>query len=42
MQGQFRGWYVKVDGKNVLMDNGKVLEYQPLEVKQNLTNSPYV
>ena len=33
---------VKVDGKNVLMDNGKALEYQPLEVKQNLTNSPYV
>ena len=33
---------VAFDGKNVLMDNGKVLEYQPLEVKQNLTNSPYV
>lgn len=27
---------VKVDGKNVLMDNGKALEYQPLEVKQIL------
>ena len=33
---------VKVDGKELVMDNGKPLEYQPFEVMQNLTNSPYV
>ena len=33
---------VKVDGKELLMDNGKPLEYQPFEVKQNLTNSKYI
>ena len=33
---------VKVDGKDAVMDNGKTLVYQPFEVKQNLTNSPYV
>ena len=33
---------VKVDGKELKMDNGKPLEYQPFEVMQNLTNSPYI
>lgn len=33
---------VKVDGHELLMDNGKPLEYQPLEVAQNLTNSKFV
>ena len=33
---------VKVDGKELEMDNGKSLEYQPFEVMQNLTNSPYI
>ena len=33
---------VKVDGKELKMDNGKPLEYQPFEVMQNLTNSLYV
>ena len=33
---------VKVDGKELLMDNGKPLEYQPFEVRQNLTNSKYI
>ena len=33
---------VKVDGKELMMDNGKPLEYQPFEVMQNLTNSPYI
>ena len=33
---------VKVDGKELLMDNGKPLEYQPFEVMQNLTNSKYI
>ena len=33
---------VKVDGKELKMDNGKSLEYQPFEVMQNLTNSPYI
>ena len=33
---------VRVDGKELLMDNGKPLEYQPFEVMQNLTNSPYI
>ena len=33
---------VWVDHKQVMMDNGKPLVYQPFEVKQNLTNSPYV
>lgn len=33
---------VKVDGKELMLDNGKPLEYQPFEVKQNLTNSPYI
>ena len=33
---------VKVDGKELMTDNGKPLEYQPFEVMQNLTNSPYI
>ena len=33
---------VKVDGNELLMDNGKPLEYQPFEVAQNLTNSQYI
>lgn len=33
---------VKVDGKELEMDNGKPLEYLPFEVMQNLTNSPYI
>ena len=33
---------VKVDGKELKMDNGKPLEYQPFEVMQNLTNSPNI
>lgn len=33
---------VKVDGHELLMDNGKLLEYQPFEVAQNLTNSKFV
>ena len=33
---------VKVDGKELKMDNGKPLEYQSFEVMQNLTNSPYI
>lgn len=33
---------VKVDGKELLMDNGKPLEYQPFEVAQNLTNSKFI
>ena len=33
---------VKVDGHELLMDNGKPLEYQPFEVAQNLTNSKFI
>lgn len=33
---------VKVDGHELLMDNGKLLEYQPFEVAQNLTNSKFI
>lgn len=33
---------VKVDDHELLMDNGKPLEYQPFEVAQNLTNSKFV
>ncbi len=33
---------VEVDGEPIILDNGKQLEYQPFEVKQNLTNSPYI
>lgn len=33
---------VKVDGHELLIDNGKPLEYQPFEVAQNLTNSKFV
>ena len=32
----------EVDGKTIMMDNGKPLEYHPLELKLNLTGSPYV
>ena len=41
-KANFVAGIVKVDGKELKMDNGKPLEYQPFEVKQNLTNSPYV
>lgn len=33
---------VKVDGHELLMDNGKPLEYQPFEVAQNLTYNKFV
>ncbi len=33
---------VKVNGEQVMLANGKPLEYQPFEVKPNLTNSKYV
>ena len=33
---------VKVDGHELLMDNGKPLEYQPFEVAQNLTSSKFI
>ena len=33
---------VKVDGHELLMDNGNPLEYQPFEVAQNLTNSKFI
>lgn len=33
---------VKVDGKELMQDDGKPLEYQPFEVKQNLTDSKYI
>lgn len=33
---------VKVNGKELIMDNGKPLEYQPFEVAQNLTGSKYI
>lgn len=33
---------VKVDDHELLMDNGKPLEYQPFEVAQNLTNSKFI
>lgn len=38
----FYAGVVVVDGKTVMMDNGKPLEYMPLELKPNLTGSPYV
>ena len=38
----FYAGVVEVDGKTVMMDNGKPLEYMPLELKLNLTGSPYV
>ena len=38
----FVAGFVYVDGKQLPMDNGKPLEYQPFEVMQNLTNSPYI
>ncbi len=38
----FVAGFVKVDGNELVLDNGKPLEYQPFEVMQNLTNSPYV
>ena len=33
---------VQGDGKPVVLDNGKPLVYQPFEVMQNLTNSPFI
>lgn len=33
---------VKVDGKVLKLDTGEPLVYYPFEVKQNLTNSPYI
>ena len=38
----FYAGVVEVDGKPVMMDNGEQLEYFPLELKLNLTGSPYV
>ena len=38
----FYAGIVEVDGKPVMMDNGEPLEYFPLELKLNLTGSPYV
>lgn len=38
----FYAGVVVVDGKTIMMDNGKPLEYMPLELKLNLTGSPYV
>ncbi len=38
----FYAGVVEVDGKPVMMDNGEPLEYLPLELKLNLTGSPYV
>ena len=38
----FYAGQVVVDGQVVRMDNGKPLEYMPLELKLNLTDSPYV
>lgn len=38
----FYAGIVEVDGKTVTMDNGEPLEYHPLELKLNLTGSPYV
>ena len=32
---------VLVDGKKIYLDNGKPLVYMPLELKQNLSDSPY-
>ena len=33
---------VEVDGSNVTLDDGNLLEYKPLAVEQNLTASPYI
>ena len=33
---------VEVDGSNVTLDDGTPLEYQPLDVEQNLTASPHI
>ena len=33
---------VTVDGQQVTLDDGTPLEYQPFEVEQNLTNSPFI
>ena len=33
---------VMVDGSVVMLDNGQPLEYMPLAVERNLTNSPYI
>jgi hypothetical protein len=38
----FYAGVVVVDGKTVILDNGKPLEYMPLELRLNLTGSPYV
>lgn len=38
----FYAGQVVVDGKKVMLDNGKPLEYMPFELKLNLTGSPYV
>lgn len=38
----FYSGQVIVDGKKVMLDNGKPLEYMPLELKLNLTGSPYL
>ncbi len=33
---------VEIGGNPITLDNGQPLVYQPFEVKQNLTNSPYI
>lgn len=38
----FYAGVVVVDGKTIMMDNGQPLEYHPLELRLNLTGSPYV
>ena len=40
--GNFYADTVFVDGKVVMQDNGKPLVYMPLELKRNLTGSPYL
>ena len=37
----FYAGVVEVDGKPIMMDNGEPLEYFPLELKLNLTGTPY-
>ena len=41
-ENNFYAGTVVVDGKTVMMDNGKPLEYMPFELRLNLTGSPYV
>lgn len=41
-QTNFYAGKVTVDGKDVMLDNGEPLVYMPLEVKPDLTDSPYM